>query len=155
VVPTIHDEWIELSPSNREFVDLIDQTFSAGMSCIKSFVRWNKHRELFDYSEVLEDWDWEDTVGDDWDTPDSDYLDPESWIREDTTHVNKNKQVEHLLDQAYDKSSRFLQRFQPLLQIYWTNKQFDINILLMNLKSPVDSLRYTLELLGFYKDLFL
>lgn len=93
VVPTIHDDWIELSPNLKEFVDLIDQTFSSGMSCIKSFVRWNKHRDLLDYSKVLKDWDWEDTVGDNWDTPDSDYLDPESWIREDAIHITKNKQV--------------------------------------------------------------
>jgi hypothetical protein len=42
-----------------------------------SFIRWNKHIELIDYSRVLEDWDWEDTVGDDWDTPENPYLDPD------------------------------------------------------------------------------
>ena len=42
-------------------------------------------------------------------------------------------------------------RFQPLLEIYWRNKQFDINILVdVNLLNSVENLQNTLNLLRYY-----
>ena len=42
-------------------------------------------------------------------------------------------------------------RFQPLLEIYWRNKQFDSNILVdVNLINSVESLQHTLALLKYY-----
>ena len=155
VVPSIHDKWIELKPKEHEFTTLINATFNQGLQCIKSFVRWNKHRELHDHSEILEDWDWEDTVGDDWDTPDSDFLDPDSWIHDDPVFKTKQAEIETLCESAYKKSSQFLFRFQPLLQIYWRNKQFVVDTLLKeNLKGPVESLQNTLKLLKYYSTQF-
>lgn len=154
VVPTIHDEWIQLHPTREDFIQLIQNTFSQGQQVIKSFVRWNKHRELLDYSKVLEDWDWEDTVGDDWDTPDTDFLSPDPWITDDPIYKAKETAIRSLLESADEKSKRFLKRFQPILQIYWTNKQFQIGKLLENVKSPVEYLQFTIELLIYYKDLF-
>ena len=56
-----------------------------------------------------------------------------------------------LISNAYDKSMRFLTRFQPLLEIYWRNKQFDINILVNDrLINAVESLSNTLQLLKYY-----
>ena len=49
---------------------------------------------------------------------------------------------------AYSKAQTFMTRFQPLLEIYWRNKQFDINILVnVDLVNSVESLQNTLALL--------
>lgn len=50
---------------------------------------------------------------------------------------------------------QFLRRFQPILEIYWRNKQFDHGILVNEqLKDPVESLKYTIIVLNHYNDLF-
>ncbi len=99
----------------------------------------------------MEDWDWEDTVGDDWDTPDFLFLDPDTWIHNDPIYKTKQEEIDTIVDNAFKKSSQFLYRFQPLLQIYWRNKQFAVQTLLKeNLKGPVESLQNTLKLLKFY-----
>ena len=106
VVPNIHDKWIQLAPKAKEFKDEISRTFAAGLRCIKkSFVRWNKHIELLDFSKILEDWDWEDTVGDDWDTPEVPFLDPDSWIHNDPIYKTKQDEIDTIVDNAYKKSS--------------------------------------------------
>ena len=74
----------------------------------------------------MEDWDWEDTVGDDWDTPDFLFLDPDTWIHNDPIYKTKQEEIDTIVDNAFKKSSQFLYRFQPLLQIYWRNKQFAV-----------------------------
>ena len=155
IVPNIHELWIQLSPNLNEFESLINKTFDQGLQCIKSFVRWNKHKDLVDYSKVLEDWDWEDTVGDDWDTPDTDFLDPDSWVHDDPIFKRKGETVKNLLNSAYNKAKKFLGRFQPLLEIYWRNKEFKVPRLLeRQLKSPVDYLENTLKLLKYYSLMF-
>jgi hypothetical protein len=144
-----------LSPSKEEFVNLLNTTFNQGLQQIKCFTRWNKHPQLLDYSKVLEDWDWEDTVGDDWDTPDTDNLDPDSWINDNPIFKNKSEKVEKLLNNAFSKADMFTTRFQPLLEIYWRNKQFDANkLLLENLKNPTETLTMTLKLLKYYAEMF-
>ena len=56
---------------------------------------------------------------------------------------------------AYNKANQFLTRFQPILEIYWRNKQFDMNILIdEQLKNPVDSLSHTLSLLKWQQTYF-
>ena len=46
-----------------------------------------------------------------------------------------------MIKSAYGKAKYFMTRFQPLLEIYWRNKQFDINILVdVNLINSVESL---------------
>jgi hypothetical protein len=56
---------------------------------------------------------------------------------------------------AYNKANQFLTRFQPLLEIYWRNKQFDINIIVdENLANPVDSLMHILNLLKYQQGYF-
>lgn len=53
-----------------------------------------------------------------------------------------------LVKDAYSKAQRFMTRFQPLLEIYWRNKQFDINVLVdIDLVNSVEALQNTLALL--------
>ena len=130
---------------------MIKKTFSDGLSCIRCFERWNKHQELLIYSEALETWDKE--VGDDWgdNAQETTSLDPVEWIQEHPIWFTRDKDVEDLVSSAYSKSMRFLTRFQPLLEIYWRNKQFDINILVNEkLINAVESLSNTLALHKYY-----
>ena len=47
---------------------------SGGLNCLQSFERWSRHDEMTPYVSVLEEWD--DLVGDDWEQPLSNYLNP-------------------------------------------------------------------------------
>jgi len=49
----------------------------------------------------------------------------------------------------------FIQRFQGLLEIYWRNKQFDLDILVdEKLRNSVDTLKFTIDLFRYYRDFF-
>ena len=67
-----------MEPSAEKYIEMILKVFSTGLEEIKQFERWSKHHELTPYAEVLEEWD--DTVGDPFEEPDSLKLDPNSWI---------------------------------------------------------------------------
>ena len=55
------------------FHDLI-MLISDGLNSLQSFERWSRHDEMTPYVSVLEEWD--DLVGDDWDQPISNFLNP-------------------------------------------------------------------------------
>ena len=60
-----------------------------------------------------------------------------------------------MINSSYDKANDFLVRFQPLLEIYWRNKQFDINILINeNTRNQVEMFANTLRLLKYYQGHF-
>ena len=151
VTPNIQDYWIKLMPDQDEFINVLLKTFSEGLQAIKCFERWSKHTELLVYSEALETWD--DKVGDDWgdNSLESTSLDPVAWITDHPVQKTREKEINDLVKSAYGKAMRFLTRFQPLLEIYWRNKQFDINILVNErLNNAVESLSNTLQLLKYY-----
>lgn len=54
------------------------------------------------YSNALEDWD--DRVGDNWDPPESNYLNPKTWINEHPIFSSQTVQVKELLSSSYDKA---------------------------------------------------
>jgi len=81
IVPNIERLWLRLSPSKKEFKELILDCFSKGLNAIQYFKRWSKHGDMRSYANALEEWD--DMVGDNWDEPDSEYLNPITWINED------------------------------------------------------------------------
>lgn len=63
--------------------------------------------------------------------------------------------VREILEGAYTKCTTFLTRFQPLLEIFWRNKQVDLNILVHErLKNPVESLSHTIKILNYYNSLY-
>ena len=100
----------------------------------------------------MEDWDKDDLVGEDFGKDlESTALDPQTWIADNIIQKTHEDTVRKLIASAFEKSNKFLTRFQPLLEIYWRNKQFDINILVDELcRNPVDALGNTLRLLKFY-----
>lgn len=122
-------------------MDSILKTFSEGLQAIKCFERWSKHSDLLPYSEALETWD--DKVGEDWgeQSLESTSLDPGTWIGDHPVKLSCDQEVNELVSSAYEKAKTFMTRFQPLLEIYWRNKQFDIDILVdVNLLNSVESL---------------
>ena len=130
---------------------MILKTFSEGLQAIKCFERWSKHADLVDYSNALETWD--DKVGEDISEQslESTSLDPVSWIGEHPIQKDRVVRVNELVESSYTKAYMFLTRFQPLLEIYWRNKQFDPEILVdVNLVNSVDNLTNTLLLLKYY-----
>jgi hypothetical protein len=152
-VPNIHIFWIQLVPDKKEFVDRVLQTFSSGLESIQCFTRWSKHKDLQDYADALEEWD--DMQGDGWEEPESIFLNPQSWIADKEVHRTKEARVTAIVESAFAKSSLFIARFQHLLEIYWRNKQFDLEILVdERLRNSVDMLRFTIELFAFYKAYF-
>jgi hypothetical protein len=99
---------------------------------------------------VLEEWD--DIVGDSWDEPEILTLNPITWINDTETFKTKKEKVDELVGKAYKKSKHFLSRFQPILEIYWRNKQFDINCLHdEKMKNAVESIGHVMRLFKFYQ----
>ena len=151
--PKIQERWIKLVPDQNQFAQIIQKTFVDGLQAIKCFEKWAKHKELVQYLNALEAWD--EKPGEDWDVTDTQNLDPYTWIFEHPTKAEAEQKVRTIMQSAYEKANQFLTRFQPLLEIYWRNKQFDMNILVdENLKNPVDSLSHTLNLLKYYQQYF-
>ena len=154
-VPNIQDFWIKLVPNDDQFISVILKTFSEGLQQIKCFERWSKHTDLLLYSEALETWD--DKVGEDFgeSSLESTSLDPVSWISEHPIQKNREQEVKDVIKSAYAKAKQFMTRFQPILEIYWRNLQFDINVLVdVNLVNAVESLQNTLNLLKYYQAYF-
>ena len=106
------------------------------------------------YSQALETWD--DKVGDDWGEQGTDIsLDPQQWIQDHPVQQSREKDVQDTIKSAYEKAKLFMTRFQPLLEIYWRNKKFDINVLVdVNLVNSVEALQNTLHLLKYYQQHF-
>ena len=148
VTPNIQNFWIKLTPDCEQFINALLKTFSEGLQAIKCFERWSKHADLLKYSEALETWD--DKVGDDWGDQNLETvaLEPAPWILEHPIQKNHEREVRELVKSAYTKAQLFMTRFQPLLEIYWRNKQFNVEILVdENLVNAVESLQNTLALL--------
>lgn len=71
IVPTIHNEWISLQPQMSEITNIFRKCFKKGLKCLnKTFVRWSKHKDLEREAAILEDWDWEEAIAENWDAPD-------------------------------------------------------------------------------------
>jgi hypothetical protein len=100
---------------------------------------------LTPYADALEEWD--DMVGDDWEAPEKNYLNPYDWIKEDDLYGTQNDLLESILESAYNKAEDFKVGLQPYLQIYWTNEKIDFLMLINErLKLPTDMLIFTTKL---------
>jgi hypothetical protein len=108
---------------------------------------------LTPYANALEEWD--DMVGDDWEAPEKNYLNPYDWIKEDELYSNQNLIIEQILDSAYVKAQDFLMSLQAYLHIYWTNDRIDFTLLINErLRQPTDMLIYTTKLFKNQKEKF-
>jgi hypothetical protein len=138
-----------MEPDQEDYIEVLIKTFSSGLENIKSFERWSKHNDLTPYAEALEEWD--DIVGDTWDEPDSVKLDPKTWIQEDPLYTDQKEMVSNILNSSFSKMNAFLTRFQPILEIFWRNKQVDLGKLMHErLANPIESLSNTIALFNHY-----
>lgn len=105
------------------------------------------------YANILEDWD--DKVGDNWDEPESEFLNPFSWISEDEWFVKQEVFLDDILTIGFSKAESFMSKFHKVMEIYWKNKQFDCWVLVHErIKNPIDSLNDTLSLFNWQEELF-
>ncbi len=94
-------------------------------------------------------------VGDDWEAPEKNFLNPYDWIKEDELYAQQNPSLEGILDSAFKKAEDFLRNLQPYLQTYWSNNRIDFHLLINErLRSPTDMLIYTTKLFKIQKERF-
>ena len=63
--------------------------------------------------------------------------------------------VSTIIYSSFNKMKSFLERFQPILEIFWRNKQVDLTILMHErLANPIDSLENTIKLFTLYQKNF-
>jgi hypothetical protein len=153
-VPNIEKYWLVMDPSESEYIEVIIKTFATGLEQIKQYERWSKHEDLLIYAQVLEEWD--EIVGDQrWEPPEENKLNPKTWIQDDPLFLEQKDLVEGILKSAFQKMRLFLERFQPILEIFWRNKQVDLQILVNEqLRNPVEGLTHTIDLFNHHHELF-
>lgn len=105
------------------------------------------------YVDVLEEWD--DMVGDDWEHPDSNYLNPSEWLSTSPNELFEDI-FRKLIDQAFDRIDVYIHNnFGEFLTAYWENNQLDFSIyeneLLVN---PGPSFQYSIEKLKIWEEQF-
>ena len=151
--PNIQKYWLKMEPAAQDYIQVVIRTFARGLEEIKRFERWSKHHDLAPYADALEEWD--DVVGGKWTEPESLKLDPYTWIQDNVLYRQQQEIVEKILVSAFSKTTLFLKRFQPLLEIYWRNKKVDLNILVNEqLKGPIKALENTINLFNYQHELF-
>lgn len=85
LVPNLYRKWLFIEPGKEEMMTMLQNVMAQGLEAIQVFERWSKHDELTPYANALEEWD--DMVGDDWEAPDKNYLNPYDWIKEDDLYA--------------------------------------------------------------------
>lgn len=71
------------------------------------------------YVDVLEEWD--DMVGEDWEHPDSNYLNPSEWLSTSPNEMFEDI-FKKLIDNAFDRVDLYAtNNFEDYLQTYWEN----------------------------------
>jgi len=142
-----------MKPSSNDYIQSVINCFSEGLECIKNFKRWSKHADLQPYADALEEWD--DMVGDDWEAPDKNFLNPHDWIKEDELYKASNSTLELIIHSAFSKADSFLRSMQPFLLTYWNNKRIDFDLLLHErLRQPTDMLIFVTRMFKMQKEQF-
>jgi dynein heavy chain len=153
VIPEIHRVWLKTNPSEEDILSVIENCFTEGLQCIQAFERWSKHPNMKLYADALEEWD--DRVGGDWEAPDNLHLNPIDWIKESKLHSDRDIITREVLNSCFSKIHKFAGRFQPILEIFWRNKQANLKILVHErLRNPTDSLLNTIKLFDYQRGLF-
>jgi dynein heavy chain len=77
-IPNICKIWINVRPGLDQFYSDLVRCIGEGLNSIQAFERWSRHDDMTQYFSVLEEWD--DMAGDEWENPDSNYLNPQDWL---------------------------------------------------------------------------
>jgi dynein heavy chain len=147
VCHNIHKLLVKMNPSKTSFIELLDESINQGYLSLKSIERWSRHGELLKYVKVLESWD--DKVCDEWDPPDENYLDCDSWLDSEELRVDQKKIINEYMEDAFGKADRYITNFKPYLQVYYDNLNIDYHIILHEkLKNPQEVLPELLKRLN-------
>jgi len=106
MAPTLFMRWLDINPGKNEILQLLANIITEGLEALQVFERWSKHDELTPYANALEEWD--DMVGDDWEAPDKNTLNPYEWIKEDKVYQTQTESLQEIMDSAYEKAQSFL-----------------------------------------------
>lgn len=107
------------------------------------------------YVSVLEEWD--DMVGDDWEHPDTNYLNPQDWIDGGGSPQDKfQKTFRELITSAFAACEKYTKsKFQKVLQEFWENSRIDFAIFTNEkLLNPGEAFNWTLKKLADQKDYY-
>ena len=77
----------------------------AGLSSLQVYERWSKHDDLTKYVAVLEEWD--DIVGEDWNQPESNFLNPVEQLEGGLLKDFSDK-LNYLFETAFSKVDIFI-----------------------------------------------
>lgn len=106
VAPQLYINWLFIAPDRKVILTKLQETLTNGLESLMVFERWSKHDDLTPYANALEEWD--DMVGDDWEAPDKNFLNPHDWIKEDDLYKAQNGTLEDIISSAFTKADAFL-----------------------------------------------
>ena len=149
ICPNLYRIWLEIKPNLDEFMAGIMKSIEEGKRALQVFERWSRHDDMTPYVNILEEWD--DMVGDDWEMPDSNYLDPNDILENTNRFVDTLKEI---LQEAFQRCDKYLESFNEFLMIYWENSLVNMELF----KNPrivreSESIHNALNLLNYQKDL--
>jgi hypothetical protein len=149
----LYHNWLYIGPDKKMVLTKLQETLTNGLESLMVFERWSKHDDLTPYANALEEWD--DMVGDDWEAPDKNFLNPHDWIKEDETYKASNPKLEEIIHSAFSKADSFLRSMQPYLSTYWNNNRINFDLLLHErLRQPTDMLIFITRMFKLQKEQF-
>lgn len=105
------------------------------------------------YAAQLEEWD--DIVGETWESPEEEMLSPVTWINDTDIFTQRKQRVFSLVQNAFIKTKQYLARFQPILEIYWRNTMFDpLALKDEKLKNTVETIGNVMKLFKYHQSHF-
>mmetsp|Transcript_42211 Transcript_42211/g.49034 ORF Transcript_42211/g.49034 Transcript_42211/m.49034 type:complete len:139 (-) Transcript_42211:283-699(-) len=105
------------------------------------------------YADALEEWD--DRIGENWETPEDLFLDPIEWIKDNKVYTGQSSNINAIFASTFAKIDKFTERFREILEMYWINQKVDLNIIVHErLKNPTDSLQHVINLFMVQDEIF-
>ena len=153
LVPNLHRLWLKLTPERNEVYTSFMEIVSEGLDCLQAIERWSRHPKLGEFASALDEWD--DKVADNWDPPESLYLDPKMWLMEEPEYTEINEVMSQLVGGAYRKADILMEQFQVFLHHYWKDKQARFEVLVdPQLANQVEAFANVCGLFTAQKELF-
>ena len=151
-IQNISQYWLSINPSVESIFQIIIKCIAEGMNSLQVFERWSKHEELTPFANVLEEWD--DMVSEDWDGPESNFLDPQDWIDINSYDIY-GKIIQKQLTVSFDQAEVFMRTYNTMLERFWENTQVDFEKFKSEkLYNPADTIGNALVLLRIEKEFF-
>lgn len=122
ICPNLYKIWLEIQPNQEEFLQGILLAIKEGGDSLQVFERWSRHEEMTPFVNILEEWD--DMLGEEWELPESCYLNP-SDVLSPLELESYLLQLKEILNKAFQRVETYLAGFNEFLMLYWENSRFD------------------------------